>query len=128
MAKISDVEIVDGARDFRLMKRYVVNAILEMNEYNRFSKGIFCWVGFKTKYLEYENIERAGGMTKWNFWKLFNLLRFIADSLYILLDLWLDFWNRWVGICYNGVFIIVVERYFAFGYWSYRNISFKSIS
>lgn len=71
MAKISDVEIVDGARDFRLMKRYVVNAILEMNEYNRFSKGIFCWVGFKTKYLEYENIERAGGMTKWNFWKLF---------------------------------------------------------
>ena len=71
MAKISDVEIVDGARDFRLMKRYVVNAILEMNEYNRFSKGIFCWVVFKTKYLEYENIERAGGMTKWNFWKLF---------------------------------------------------------
>jgi len=71
MSKISDVEIVDGARDFRLMKRYVVDAILEMNEYNRFSKGIFCWVGFKTKYLEYENIERAGGKTKWNFWKLF---------------------------------------------------------
>lgn len=71
MGKISDVEIVDGARDFRLIKRYVVDAILELNEYNRFSKGIFCWVGFKTKYLEYENIERAGGETKWSFWKLF---------------------------------------------------------
>lgn len=71
MKKISDVEVVDGARDFRLMKRYVVDAILELNEYNRFSKGIFCWVGFKTKYLEYENIERASGTTKWNFWKLF---------------------------------------------------------
>lgn len=68
---ISDVEIVDGARDFRMMKRPVVDAILALGEYNRFSKGIFGWVGFKTKWLEYKNIERAAGQTKWSFWKLF---------------------------------------------------------
>ena len=70
MNKISKSDIVDGARDFRLMKRKVVNAILKLGEYNRFSKGIFGWVGFKTKWLEYENIERAHGETKWSFWKL----------------------------------------------------------
>jgi len=69
--KISKTEIVDGARDFRLMTRQMVNAILEVREYNRFSKGIFNWVGFKTKWLEYENIERVAGETKWSFWKLF---------------------------------------------------------
>jgi len=69
--KISNVDIVDGARDFRLMKRTMVKAILEVKEYNRFSKGIFGWVGFKTKWLSYENIERAAGETKWSFWKLF---------------------------------------------------------
>lgn len=68
--KISDVEIVDGARDFRLMKRSMVNAILKIKEYNRFSKGIFGWVGFKTKWLAYENVERVAGGTKWSFWKL----------------------------------------------------------
>jgi len=68
--KISKVEIVDGARDFRLMTRQVVNAILELKEYNRFSKGIFGWVGFNTKWLEYENIKRVAGETKWSFWKL----------------------------------------------------------
>lgn len=70
MNKISSAEIVDGARDFQLMNRKVVNAILSMGEYNRFSKGIFGWVGFKKKWLEYENIERAAGETKWSFWKL----------------------------------------------------------
>ena len=70
MRKISKVEIVDGARDFRLMNRKMTDAILELREYNRFSKGIFGWVGFKTKWLEYENVERAKGETKWNFWKL----------------------------------------------------------
>lgn len=70
MRKISKTDIVDGARDYRLMKRKVVNAILKLGEYNRFSKGIFGWVGFKTKWLEYENIERAHGETKWSFWKL----------------------------------------------------------
>lgn len=68
--KISKTEIVDGARDFRLMTRQVVDAVLSLNEYNRFSKGIFSWVGFKTKWLEYENVERAAGETKWSFWKL----------------------------------------------------------
>ncbi len=69
--KMVDVEIVDGARDYRLMNRTMVNAILELGEYHRFSKGIFSWVGFKTKYLEYENVERVAGETKWSFWKLF---------------------------------------------------------
>jgi len=69
--KISNADIVDGARDFRLMKRAMVDAIVEMGEYNRFSKGIYGWVGFKTKWLPYENIERVAGETKWSFWKLF---------------------------------------------------------
>ena len=69
--KISDTEIVDGARDFRVMTRQMVDAILEMSEYNRFSKGIFSWVGFNTKYLEYKNHERVAGKTSWNFWSLF---------------------------------------------------------
>ena len=69
--KISKADIVDGARDFRLMNRQMIDAIISMSEYNRFSKGIFGWVGFKTKWLEYENIERVAGTTKWNFWKLF---------------------------------------------------------
>lgn len=70
MGKISKTEIVDGARDYRLMTRQVVDAILSMGEYNRFTKGIFGWVGYKTKWLEYENIERIKGETKWSFWKL----------------------------------------------------------
>lgn len=69
--KISKTEIVDGARDFQFMSRKVVDAILSMKEYNRFSKGIFGWVGFKRKWLEYENIERVAGETKWSFWGLF---------------------------------------------------------
>ncbi len=71
MKKISRTEIMDGARDYRLMTRQMVDAILSMQEYNRFTKGIFGWVGFRTKWLEYENVERAKGETKWNFWKLF---------------------------------------------------------
>ena len=69
--KISKTEIVDGARDFRLMTRQMVNSVLSLKEYNRFSKGIFSWVGYRTKWLEYENIERAAGTTKWSFFKLF---------------------------------------------------------
>ena len=69
--RYSKTEIVDGARDYRLMKRQVVDAILRVTEYNRFSKGIFSWVGFNTKWIEYENIERKHGKTKWNFWSLF---------------------------------------------------------
>lgn len=70
MKKISKTEMMDGARDYRLMTRQMVDAILSMQEYNRFTKGIFGWVGFDTKWLEYENVERAKGETKWNFWKL----------------------------------------------------------
>lgn len=71
MNKISRTEIVDGARDYRLMTRQVVDAILSMSEYNRFSKGIFGWVGYETKWIEFENVERNKGETKWSFWKLF---------------------------------------------------------
>ncbi len=69
--KMSKTEIVDGARDYRLMTRQFVEAVLSMKEYNRFSKGIFGWVGFNNKWIEFENIERMKGETKWNFWKLF---------------------------------------------------------
>ena len=69
--RMSKTEIVDGARDFRLMTRPMVDAVLRVTEYNRFSKGIFGWVGFRTKWFEYENVERVAGQTKWNFWKLF---------------------------------------------------------
>ncbi len=71
MNRISRTEIVDGARDYRLMTRQVVDAILAMSEYNRFTKGIFGWVGYETKWIEYENIERRKGETKFSFWKLF---------------------------------------------------------
>ncbi|MBR4671654.1 MAG: glycosyltransferase [Bacilli bacterium] len=68
--RMSKVEMVDGARDFRLMTRQMVNSILELKEYNRYSKGLFSFVGYKTKWLEYENVERVAGQTKWSFWKL----------------------------------------------------------
>ncbi len=68
--RISDTEFVDGARDFRMMRRCVVDAVLSLGEYHRFSKGIFMWVGFDTVWLEYENVERAAGESKWSFWKL----------------------------------------------------------
>lgn len=71
MSKIVDFELVQGAQDFRMMKREVVDAILSLKEYNRFSKGIFSWVGFKVKYIEIENAERAAGKTKWSFKSLF---------------------------------------------------------
>lgn len=70
MKKISKTEMMDGARDYRLMTRQMVDAILSMREYNRFTKGIFGWVGFKTKWIEFENVERLRGETKWSFWKL----------------------------------------------------------
>ncbi len=70
MNKISQVEVVDGARDFRLMRRHMVDAILSVSEYNRFSKGLFSWVGFKTEYLPYKNVERVAGETSWSLWKL----------------------------------------------------------
>ena len=76
--KMSEIQIVDGARDFRLMKRHVVDAILQLKEYGRFAKGMFVWVGFKAEYLECENVERAAGETSWSFWKLF---RYALDGI-----------------------------------------------
>lgn len=72
IGKLSKTEMVPGARDYRLMTRKMVNAIVEMKEYNRYSKGLFSFVGFKTKWIEFENQERVAGTTKWNFWKLFS--------------------------------------------------------
>lgn len=68
--RISDVNIVDGARDYRMMTRNMVDSVLSLTEYHRFSKGIFAWVGYRTKYMEFENVERVAGETKWNFFKL----------------------------------------------------------
>ena len=76
--RMCDIEIADGARDFRLMRREVVDAILSLTERQRFSKGIFAWVGFRTKWVEHENVERAAGETKWSFWKLF---RYAVDGI-----------------------------------------------
>ncbi len=76
--KISDIDIVDGARDFRLMKRKMVDAVVKMGENNRFSKGIFGWIGFRTKWISYENVQRTAGETKWNFWKL---LKYAIDGI-----------------------------------------------
>ncbi|SJN16520.1 Bactoprenol glucosyl transferase [Marinilactibacillus psychrotolerans 42ea] len=83
MSKISDTEIVDGARDYRMMSRQMVDSILQVNEYNRFSKGIFSWVGYKTKYLEYENKERAAGTTTWSFW---GLLKYSIEGIIAFSD------------------------------------------
>lgn len=88
MNKISDTDIVDGARDFRLMTRQMVESIVAMGEYNRFSKGIFGWVGFRTYWLPYENVERVAGQTKWSFWKLTKyaiggIINFSQAPLYI---------------------------------------------
>lgn len=76
--RMCDIEIADGARDFRLMRHDVVDSILSLNERQRFSKGIFAWVGFRTKWVEHENVERAAGETKWSFWKLF---RYAIDGI-----------------------------------------------
>jgi glycosyltransferase involved in cell wall biosynthesis len=88
MNKISDVELMDGARDFRLMSRPYVDALLSLQEYNRFSKGLFGWVGFRTKWLEFENVQRVAGETKWSFWKLFKysidgIVAFSSAPLYV---------------------------------------------
>ena len=76
--RLSDADIVDGARDYRLMRRRMVDGILELGEYNRFSKGIYGWVGFKTRWLPFENVERVAGETKWSFW---GLLRYSIEGI-----------------------------------------------
>lgn len=78
MRRMSEIDIADGARDYRLMSRAMVDSVLSVSEYNRFSKGIFAWVGYETKWLEFENVERAAGETKWGFWKL---LHYSVDGI-----------------------------------------------
>lgn len=78
MRHLSHIEIADGARDYRLMSRAMVDSIVSVSEYNRFSKGIFAWVGYETKWLEFENVERSAGETKWSFWKL---VRYSFDGI-----------------------------------------------
>ena len=104
--KISQVEMVDGARDFRLMRRQMVDAVLEVSEYNRFSKGIFAWVGFKTKYLEYKNVERVAGKTSWSFWQLLN---YSLEGIINFSDapLTIAFWGGVVA-CLLAFFLIMI--------------------
>lgn len=113
--KISDADIVDGARDFRLMKRSMVDAIVEMGEYNRFSKGIFGWIGFKTYWLPFENVERVAGNTKWNFWKL---CRYALDGIINFSQAPLSI-ASWLGIGMTGVsfltLLFLVIRKLLFG-------------
>lgn len=113
--KVSDADIVDGARDFRMMKRDMVDAIVKMREYNRFSKGIFGWIGFKTYWLAYENVERAAGETKWNFWKLF---RYAIDGIINFSEVPLNI-SSWFGVVmtiFSFLFLLfVVFRKICFG-------------
>ena len=113
--KVSDADIVDGARDFRMMKREMVNSIISMNEYNRFSKGIFGWIGFRTYWLPYENVERAAGETKWSFWKLF---RYAVNGVISFSEAPLNI-ASWSGIfmtvCSCFMLLLIVFRRLLFG-------------
>ena len=132
--KMSNVEMVDGARDYRLMRKVVVDNILRLGEVNRYSKGLFSFVGFKTKWLEYENIERVAGETKWSFWKLFKyaiegivafttvplvlsivfgILFLIAALVFFILALCSDFYGTiyhiiWVILFSSGIILMVL--------------------
>ena len=113
--KISDADIVDGARDFRLMKREMVDAIVAMGEYNRFSKGIFGWIGFRTYWLAYENVERVAGETKWSFWKL---LKYALDGIINFSQAPLMI-ASWIGIAMTGVsflaLLFIIARQLLYG-------------
>lgn len=111
MNKISDVELMDGARDYRMMNRKYVNALMSLEEYNRFSKGLFGWVGFKTKWLEFENVERVAGETKWSFWKLFKysldgIVAFSEAPLYIASVLGASM----CGVSFIAIIFIIVRQ------------------
>ena len=113
--KISDADIVDGARDFRMMRREMVDAIISIGEYNRFSKGIYGWVGFRTYWLPYENVERVAGETKWSFWKLFKYaVNGIIDFSQVPLSI-----ASWFGILITAVaffmIIFIIIRKLIFG-------------
>lgn len=99
MHKITDIDIVDGARDYRVMNRAMVDSIISVQEYNRFSKGIFAWVGYETKWIEFENVERSAGETKWSFWKLF---KYSIDGIVSFSDAPINI-ASWLGIIMTGV-------------------------
>lgn len=115
MRQISDVEIVDGARDYRLMSRRYVDSLLELKEYNRFSKGLFGWVGYETKWLEYENIERTKGETKWSFFKL---LMYSIDGIVAFSTAPVRF-AAWLGLLFCILaftfILIIIGRTMIFG-------------
>ena len=115
MRHISDVEIVDGARDFRLMTRRYVDSLLELKEYNRFSKGLFGWVGYKTRWLEYENIERTKGETKWSFFKL---LMYSIDGIVAFSTMPVRI-AAWIGLLFCSLafifILVIVARTLMFG-------------
>lgn len=102
--KISDADVVDGARDYRLMKREMVDVIVEMGERNRFSKGIFGWIGFRTYWYEFENVERAAGETKWNFCKLF---KYSIDGIVSFSQMPLNI-ASWMGVACMGVSLLAI--------------------
>ena len=113
--KLSDADIVDGARDYRMMTRQMVDSILELNEYHRFSKGIFGWVGYETKWLDYENIERVAGETKWSFWKL---LKYALEGIIAFSTLPLRVVS-FFGLAFSGfaflLLLVIVFRRMLFG-------------
>lgn len=113
--RISDADIVDGARDFRLMRREMVDAIVSMGEYNRFSKGIFGWIGFRTCWMSYENVDRVAGETKWNFWKL---TKYALDGIINFSQAPLNI-ASWFGLFMTAfsfvMLILIVVRKLAFG-------------
>ena len=110
--KISDTKIVSGARDYRMMTRQMVDAVLSLTEYNRFSKGIFNWVGFKTKYLPYKNVERVAGTTDWSTWKLF---KYAFDGITdfseapLAIATWFGGLSAFVAII--GLIVVIVRRF-----------------
>ncbi len=109
--RMSSADIVDGARDYRIMTRRMVDAIVSMKEYNRFTKGIYGWIGFNTKWIEFENVERVAGETKWSFWKLFGYaLEGIIGFSTIPLSI-----ATWFGIlmslvAFLGILFIIVKK------------------
>ena len=112
--KISDTKIVSGARDYRMMTRQMVDAVLSLKEYNRFSKGIFNWVGFKTKYLPYRNMERVAGTTDWSTWKLF---KYAIDGITdfseapLAIATWIGGLSAFIAIV--GIIVVIIRHFVA---------------
>ncbi len=118
MNRISQTDIVDGARDYRLINRNFVNALLSLKEYNRFSKGLFGWVGFKTKWIEFENVDRVAGETKWSFWSLFkySIEGIVAFSRFpLVLSFFAGFLFCFVSVIMSIVFAITGYDFVSFG-------------